>query len=89
MIKLVIKRNGAYHPYLSFKIEDAIQKAFQGQKQKTDIHVLNAVFKKLEEKSIWAVEDIQDIIEKELFDKHHFETMRAFMLHRNTRKMQR
>lgn len=89
MIKLVIKRNGAYHPYLSFKIEDAIQKAFQGQKQKTDIHVLNAVFKKLEEKSIWAVEDIQDIIEKELFDKHHFETMRAFMLHRHTRKMQR
>lgn len=40
-------------------------------------------------KTCWAVEDIQDLIEKTLFDFIEFDVMRAFMLHRHTRKLQR
>jgi len=40
-------------------------------------------------KDTWSVEEIQDIIEQELFTKKHFEVMRSFMLYRHTRKMQR
>ena len=36
-----------------------------------------------------AVEDIQDSIEKVLFEYNHFEVMRSFMIYRHTRKMQR
>ena len=89
MTKFVIKRNGEYHPFLPFKIEEAVAKAFEGQALPLDQSVAEAVFAKLESKDIWAVEEIQDLIEKELFEKNYFEVMRAFMLHRHTRKLQR
>jgi ribonucleoside-triphosphate reductase len=34
MEKYVIKRNGAYLPFESYKIKEAIQKAFQSESQK-------------------------------------------------------
>ncbi len=40
-------------------------------------------------KETWAVEEIQDLIEKNLFEKQYFEVMRSFMLYRHTRKLQR
>ncbi|MBK8448607.1 MAG: ribonucleoside triphosphate reductase [Saprospiraceae bacterium] len=89
MDRLVIKRNGEYQTFLPYKIEDALQKAFQGQHKKTDSILINTIFLKLAEKEIWSVEEIQDIIEKELYNRNHFQTMRAFMLHRQTRKLQR
>ncbi len=89
MNKWVIKRNGEYHPYLPFKIEDAIKKAFRGQNTQVDEKLIDHVFLKLEAKHVWSVEEIQDIIEKELFAAKYFEVMRAFMLHRHTRKLQR
>ena len=89
MNKFVIKRNGEYHPFHAYKIEDAILKAFKGQQTPADEQLIELVFKKLEAKDVWAVEEIQDIIEKELFAKGYFDVMRAFMLHRHTRKLQR
>ncbi|MBK9109864.1 MAG: ribonucleoside triphosphate reductase [Saprospiraceae bacterium] len=89
MNQFVIKRNGDYHPFLSFKIEDAITKAFKGQQLEPDLDLIGSVLQILESKNIWAVEEIQDIIEKELFKKAHYTTMRAFILHRHTRKLQR
>ena len=89
MNKWVIKRNGEYNPYLPFKIEDAINKAFRGQNELPDGKLLDSVFLKLDSKDVWSVEEIQDIIEKELFARKYFEVMRAFMLHRHTRKLQR
>lgn len=89
MTKFVIKRNGEYHPFFPFKIEEAILKAFTGQALPLDCELVQAVFAKLESRDIWAVEEIQDIIEKELYEKKYFEVMRAFMLHRHTRKLQR
>lgn len=89
MNQFVIKRNGDYHPFLPFKIEDAIRKAFKGQQLEPDQSLINKILIKLKTKNVWAVEEIQDLIEKELFEKGHFSTMRAFMLHRHTRKLQR
>jgi ribonucleoside-triphosphate reductase len=43
----------------------------------------------IEIKDIWAVEEIQDMIEKTLFQKEYFSVMRSFMLFRHTRKLQR
>ncbi len=85
----VIKRNGDYKPFEAFKIEDAILKSFESVTVTYDKEVFLIVIDKLKKKSVWAVEDIQDLIEETLFDKSYFEVMRSFMLYRHTRKMQR
>lgn len=89
MEKYVIKRNGDYKPFESFKIEDAISKSFQSATIAFDESVFENVIKGLQSKETWAVEEIQDLIEKSLFEKQYFEVMRSFMLYRHTRKLQR
>ena len=89
MEKYVIKRNGDYKPFESFKIEDAIAKSFSSVTMIFDESVFEDVIKGLQVKDTWAVEEIQDLIEKILFEKEHFEVMRSFMLYRHTRKLQR
>ncbi|HQK40476.1 MAG TPA: anaerobic ribonucleoside-triphosphate reductase, partial [Flavobacterium alvei] len=89
MEKYVIKRNGDYKPFESFKIEDAIAKSFKSATIAFDESVFEEVIKGLQYKETWAVEEIQDLIEKCLFEKQYFEVMRSFMLYRHTRKLQR
>jgi ribonucleoside-triphosphate reductase (formate) len=89
MEKYVIKRNGDYKPFESFKIEDAISKSFKSTSIAFDESVFENVIKGLQSKETWAVEEIQDLIEKNLFEKEYFEVMRSFMLYRHTRKLQR
>ncbi len=85
----VIKRNGEYRAFEFCKIEEAIQKAFKGQQKPIHPILLNALEEQLSEKQVYSVEEIQDAIEKLLFSFGEFEVMRAFMLHRHTRKLQR
>ncbi len=89
MENYVIKRNGKYQPFESYKIKDAIEKTFQSVSIAVDESVFESVAIQLENKEVWSVEDIQDVIEKKLFDKNHFDAMRSFMLYRHTRKLQR
>lgn len=89
MEKYVIKRNGEYKPFESFKINDAVAKSFKSVAVVYDESVVENVIKGLLSKEIWAVEEIQDLIEKNLFEKQYFEVMRSFMLYRHTRKLQR
>jgi len=89
MEKYVIKRNGDYKPFESFKIEDAISKCFKSATVAFDESVFEDVMQRLQYKETWAVEEIQDLIEKSLFEKQYFEVMRSFMLYRHTRKLQR
>jgi len=89
MENYVIKRNGQYEPFKPFKIEDAITKGFASANISYDETVFAHVLNCLEEKTTWAVEEIQDHIEKTLFDKGYFDVMRSFMLFRHTRKLQR
>ncbi|OIV40159.1 ribonucleoside triphosphate reductase [Flavobacterium johnsoniae] len=89
MEKYVIKRNGDYRPFESFKIKDAIEKAFQSVSQPVDKKIFKLVSTALESKYSWSVEEIQDIIERTLFENGYFLTMRSFIIYRHTRKLQR
>ncbi len=89
MDKFVIKRNGTYLPFEPFKIEEAITKAFASVSETLNTKVIETVFQLLSHEDTWAVEDIQDKIEKTLFEYGHYEVMRSFMLFRHTRKLQR
>ncbi len=85
----VIKRNGSYKPFESYKIKEAIEKSFQSVSVPCDATIYDIVLNFLEQKEVWSVEEIQDAIEKTLFEKDYFDVMRSFMLFRHTRKLQR
>ena len=89
MEKYVIKRSGAYEPLMSYKISDAITRGFESVSRPPDRLVIEAVMQALDAKDTWAVEEIQDCIEKTLYQRQYFEVMRSFMLYRHTRKLQR
>lgn len=89
MENYVIKRNGKYKPFESFKVKDAIEKSFKSVAIVVDESVFESVSIQLENKLVWAVEEIQDVIEKTLYQKEYFDVMRSFMLFRHTRKLQR
>lgn len=89
MVNYVIKRNGEYKLFHFYKIKDAIQKGFESVKKNFDEGLLDTISNKLEDKEVWSVEEIQDIIEETLFKKGYFDVMRSFMLYRHTRKLQR
>ena len=89
MEKFVIKRNGDYKSFESYKIKDAIEKSFESVCIPFDESIFNSVISSIEIKDTWAVEEIQDMIEKALFKKEYFTVMRSFMLYRHTRKLQR
>lgn len=89
MNQFVIKRNGEYAPFESYKIEEAIRKAFESAAVPFDEKLTSILFEQLADKTTWSVEEVQDKIEKLLFEFNHYEVMRSFMLYRHTRKMQR
>ncbi len=89
MEKYVIKRNGAYRPFEPYKIQGAIEKGFQSVSLPVDETVFVEVIERLGTNDTWAVEEIQDCIEKVLYDRRYFDVMRSFMLYRHTRKLQR
>ncbi|MBZ4037614.1 ribonucleoside triphosphate reductase [Flavobacterium sp. 17A] len=89
MEKYVIKRNGDYKPFEAYKIQDAIQKAFQSVNKPLDKRIYKIVLSGLEVKYSWPVEEIQDMIERVLFENGYFQTMRSFIIYRHTRKLQR
>ncbi|RNL77396.1 ribonucleoside triphosphate reductase [Sinomicrobium pectinilyticum] len=85
----VIKRTGTYVPFEGYKIEIAIEKAFASVRRSPDPEIYKRLMSRLDTESILSVEEIQDAIEKELYEAGYFEVMRSFMLYRHTRKMQR
>ena len=87
--KTIIKRNGNEENFLSWKIEDAIRAAFKSQNREYDPSILTKVIDQIDGQEKTTVENVQDLIEKALFTAGYFEVMRAFMLYRHTRKMQR
>jgi ribonucleoside-triphosphate reductase len=89
MVKNIIKRDGLKQEFQAYKIEDAIIKAFRAVGTPYDSSVFSCVLEKISEYASVAVEDIQDIIEKALFDAGHFEVMKAFITYRFMHKMQR
>ncbi|WP_457597096.1 ribonucleoside triphosphate reductase [Hydrogenimonas sp.] len=89
LLKEIIKRDGSKEPFAPYKIEDAIKAAFKSQNRPYDPGIYFNVLRNLERRRSAAVEEIQDMIEQELFHARHFDVMRAFIVYRNTHKMQR
>ncbi len=89
MIDNILKRDGEYKEFQSFKIEDAIKKAFKSTHTVYDSSIFFNVIQLLEAKRVIIVEDIQDTIEQELFKARYFDVMKSFMLYRHMHKMQR
>ncbi|MDX9814167.1 MAG: ribonucleoside triphosphate reductase [Sulfurimonadaceae bacterium] len=89
MLKTILKRDGTEEEFLSFKIEDAIKKAFKSQNVTYDNIVFFNVLDEIKTKRVIAVEDIQDMIEKELYKARYYDVMKSFMIYRHTHKMQR
>jgi len=89
MIENILKRDGTHKEFHSYKIEDAIKKAFKSQHTTYDSSVFFNILERLKQKRIVAVEDIQDIIEEELYRARYFDVMKSFLLYRHTHKMQR
>ena len=89
MVENILKRDGTHKEFLSFKIEDAIKKAFKSERTTYDSVIFFNVLDRLKNKRVVAVEDIQDAIEKELYKGRYFDVMRSFILYRHMHKMQR
>ncbi len=89
MLEKVLKRDGTTEDFQAFKIQDAIKKAFKSEGVTYDESVFNSIVSKMEKKRVAAVEDIQDMIEVELYKTRYFDVMRSFMIYRHTHKMQR
>lgn len=86
---IVIKRDGKKENFKSYKIEDAIKRAFESVGQPYDKVVYSNIISIIKRKDIWTTEEIQDIVERELFNSRYFEVMRSFMVYRYTRKPRR
>ena len=89
MLTTLLKRDGTTEDYKAFKIEDAIKKAFKSVRVTYDGSVFSNLTEVLDTKRVAAVEDIQDLIEQELYKARYFDVMRSFMIYRHTHKMQR
>lgn len=89
MFTKILKRDGNTQDFQAYKIEDAIRKAFKSENVTYDSSVYENVIKKLQNRRLAAVEDIQDLIEQELYRARYFEVMRSFMIYRHMHKMQR
>ncbi len=89
MIKEILKRDGIKQKFEPYKIEDVIKKAFQSVNIVYSQAIFFNVIEVLKQKRIVTVEDIQDIIEKELYKARYFEVMKSFMMYRHLHKIQR
>ncbi|NVJ52641.1 MAG: ribonucleoside triphosphate reductase [Campylobacteraceae bacterium] len=89
MVNKILKRDGNYEDFHSYKIKDAIKKSFKSTHITFDSSVYFNVLAVIEQKRVVAVEDIQDIIENELFKARYFDVMKSFMLYRHLHKLQR
>lgn len=89
MAEIIIKRNGKTAVFQPYKIQDAIRKAFRSAGEPYDETVFTRVLEKVYTKASVSVEEVQDIIERELFASGRFETARSFIVYRFLHKMQR
>ncbi len=87
--KLIIKRDGSVEEFQAYKIEDAIKAAFASVLVPYDRRVFESVLMRIGFDMVKAVEEVQDIIEYELYRAGHFDVMKSFITYRFLHKMQR
>lgn len=85
----VIKRDGSLQPYNFSKIKDVVNKAFKSVKQDVPDKFLEqleaAIQSTLGKKEKVDVEEIQDVIQKELIKRNKYDVVEEFIVYRNKR----
>ena len=89
MLEKILKRDGTYESFAEYKIKDVIKKAFESVHVTYDSTIYLNVLELINKKRVIAVEDVQDLIEQELYKGRYFDVMKSFMLYRHMHKMQR
>ena len=92
-IKKIIKRDGTVVPFKEERIFNAIHKAFLATKgepcvgitQRLTDQVIGELNTRYHERTIPAIEEIQDIVEKVLIQENFGEVAKAYILYRNQR----
>lgn len=88
----IIKRDGTPQEYSFIKIADAVHKAFASVQQEVPEKFLEQVKEAVEKVIIknngngTAIEEIQDIIQKELIKRNKYEVVEAFINYRRKRE---
>lgn len=85
----IIKRNGKRERFESYKIQQAIEKAFHASQEEYNPMVYANVLDALKHEDYVPVEKIQDTIERELMREGAFDTARNFIKYRFLHKIQR
>jgi ribonucleoside-triphosphate reductase len=95
ILKKIVKRNGVVSDFQIEKIEHAIFKAMRaiGNPSRARAKELSIeVFEKLVEENqidFPTVEQVQDIVEKVLFEKENFQLVKSYLLYRKQREQSR
>ena len=79
MIEEILKRDGSKQKFEPYKIEDVIKNAFESENVVYSPAVFLNVIELIKKNKVIAVEDIQDIIEKELYETRYFKVMKSFI----------
>lgn len=88
---LIVKRDGREVPFDERKITDAIfeaAKSVGGENRETAMEITLGVIKRLRNQfgdQRYTVEDVQDAVEKELIERGHAKTAKAYILYRDKR----
>ncbi len=88
-MQFIIKRDGSKEEFKDFKIEDAIKKSFHSVHNLYDKNIFIEVINTTIKNNLTTVEEMQDLIEKTLFNYNYFEVMKSFITYRFLHKMQR
>jgi len=95
-IKEIRKRDGHIVAFDESKITEAIYKAAKSvggddpdTAQQLTIEIIKDINEKFHERSIPAVEEIQDMVEKSLIEQGHAKTAKAYILYREMRSKKR
>ncbi len=88
-MKYILKRDGSKEVFKDFKIEDAIKKAFKSVGVNYNRNIYVKIMRNIDIDGLKTVEEIQDLIEKTLFEYRYFNVMKSFVTYRFLHKMQR
>lgn len=95
ILEKIVKRNGVVADFQIEKVEHAIFKAMRAvgnpnraRAKELSIEVLERLIKE-QQTELPAVEQVQDIVEKVLFEQESFELVKAYLLYRKQREQSR
>jgi ribonucleoside-diphosphate reductase beta chain len=97
-LKLIIKRDGSTASFDRLHIENAVAKAYTAYGTPTDELTLSILVDRVmvvlehsydNDKGIPTVENVQDVVEKEIAHKGDFEVAKAYILYRQERNKER